>query len=318
MRLLCETGLDCAFDHVQLGSKDDMRTEIGRHPIRDGLPDHMEVSGASSADVRSATCQDYRGALSGPSSATDKDEFAGTTSERNLWAGTQSEANFPVTRGSALGSVSLPPPSPGRGKEQRVDPWTRTGWAVAMIREQLHSLLMADYLPFCLLCEDVFLKDLATGEGRYCSPALVNSLLALASRTWNEHQHPHPNQRQQEQPNYHDVSDVGSPPSGWWYSQALFDEAEALISDKSPPDTLPDIQTLGMLALYHVSCGRDAEAYELAGSFAAAIAELCLREPLAEDEQDEQYAQVRATTYCGAQSLVRYDKQDLSWGRFAE
>ncbi|KAJ6436480.1 nitrate assimilation regulatory protein nirA [Purpureocillium lavendulum] len=165
-----------------------------------------------------------------------------------------------------------------------------------MIREQLHSLLMADYLPFCLLCEDVFLKDLATGEGRYCSPALVNSLLALASRTWNEHQHPHPNRRQQEQPNYHDVADVGSPPSGWWYSQALFDEAEALISDKSPPDTLPDTQTLGMLALYHVSCGRDAEAYELAGSFAAAIAELCLREPLEEDEQDEQYAQVRATS----------------------
>ncbi|KAJ6437961.1 cyclase/dehydrase family protein [Purpureocillium lavendulum] len=174
-----------------------------------------------------------------------------------------------------------------------------------MIRDQLHYLLMADYLPFCLLCEDVFLKDLASGEGRYCSPALVNSLLALASRTWNEHQRPHPNQRQQERPNYHDVADVGSPPSGWWYSQALFDEAEALIRGNGPPDTLPDVQTLGILALYHVSCGRDAEAYELAGSFAAAITELCLREPLAEDEQDEQYAQVRATTYCGAQSLVR-------------
>jgi len=61
-----------------------------------------------------------------------------------------------------------------------------------------------------------------------------------------------------------------------------------------------------MLALYHVSCGREAEARELAQAFKAEITKFCLQEPLEADKQDKQYMQVRATTYCGAVSLVRY------------
>ncbi|GJN76039.1 hypothetical protein PLICBS_010150 [Purpureocillium lilacinum] len=74
-------------------------------------------------------------------------------------------------------------------------------------------------------------------------------------------------------------------------SQALFDEAEALTSGKEQLGTLPDIQTLGMLALYQVSCGREAEARELAEAFKAEITKLCLQEPLEADKQDDRYMQ---------------------------
>lgn len=139
----------------------------------------------------------------------------------------------------------------GNEKLQQVTPWTRTGWSIERIRTHLESLLTWDYLPFCFLCKDPFLQDFASGEGCYCSPALVNSLLALSTRIVDEHQQDHPQKDEQEPKNYLvSAAECGSPSSGCADSQALFDEADALISGHGQPGSLPDIQALGMLALY--------------------------------------------------------------------
>ncbi len=49
--------------------------------------------------------------------------------------------------------------------------------------------------------------------------------------------------------------------------------------DQGRPSRLPDIQALGMLALFQVSGACEAEAMGLAEEFAAAVTDLCLQEP---------------------------------------
>ncbi|PWI63998.1 hypothetical protein PCL_00827 [Purpureocillium lilacinum] len=267
---------------------------------------------ATTSSIRPVTCPHCQGALPASSSVTDSNKSPGTTSERRLSGDAQSETKLLTIPASAAGCVPLVAvvlSLTGPEKTKQIDPWTRTGWPVSKIRDRFDSLLTWDYFPFCLLCKDPFLQDFASGDGRYCSPALVNSLLALSTRILDERQHPHQQQRQKEQQDCPAKSDAGGgfPDSDCWDGQALFDESETLISGKEHIGTLPDIQTLGMLALYQVSCGREAEARELAEAFKAEITKLCLLEPLEADKQDDRYMQVRATTYCGAISLVRYD-----------
>ncbi|GJN86841.1 hypothetical protein PLIIFM63780_010423 [Purpureocillium lilacinum] len=251
---------------------------------------------ATTSSIRPVTCPHCHGALPASSSVTDSNKSPGTTSERRLSGDAQSETNFLKTSASAAGFVSLGPEMLlliEANTTKQIDLWTRTGWPVTKIRDRFDSLLTWDYFPFCLLCKDPFLQDFASGEGRYCSPALVNSLLALSTRIQDERQHPHQQQHQKKQQTCLTKSDADGefPHSDCWNSQALFDEAEALISGKEQLGTLPDIQTLGMLSLYQVSCGREAEARELAEAFKAEITKLCLQEPLEADKQDDWYMQ---------------------------
>ncbi|KAM4061174.1 putative nitrate assimilation regulatory protein nirA [Hirsutella rhossiliensis] len=170
----------------------------------------------------------------------------------------------------------------------QTDRWTRIGWTVASVRQLLDALLTWDYLPFCLMCKDPFLRDYYSGSTRYCSSALVNALLALATRVVHETN-----------------NETESPGPGFKCgSKTFFDEADAIIHGTGHSTNLPDIQAIGILSLYQITCGREAEAQALAESFAARIADLCLQEPL-EGAEAEEYAKVRATSYCGAVSLIR-------------
>ncbi|UNI22306.1 hypothetical protein JDV02_008206 [Purpureocillium takamizusanense] len=307
---------------------------VTRLSIYNDLPGHMRVSGAplsisagiiaqaihgnsqatsstdaSVSDIRPSTCPHCSGALPSASATDDtySDGFSGRTSERLRSVDTLSETNrITTTPGSGAGSVPSQLSTSGDENLHGAASWTRTGWSVAKVRDHLESLLTWDYLPFCLLCKDPFLRDFSSGEGRYCSRALVNSLLALSMQVLGEHPHACPQRRRSDQENHPvTAAEIGSFSSATSDSQALYEEAEALINGQGRPGSLPDIQALGMLALYQVSCGREAEARELSESFAAAMTELCLREPPAADKHGSQDALVRATTYCGAISLVR-------------
>ncbi|GJN78591.1 hypothetical protein PLIIFM63780_002100 [Purpureocillium lilacinum] len=63
----------------------------------------------------------------------------------------------------------------------------------------------------------------------------------------------------------------------------------AASSSNIRPVTCPHCH--GILALYQVSCGREAEARELAEAFKAEMTKLCLREPFEAGKQDDQYMQ---------------------------
>ncbi|KAH7111007.1 nitrate assimilation regulatory protein nirA, partial [Dactylonectria estremocensis] len=200
-------------------------------------------------------------------------------SDRNLLSGISERSTI----------LSLPPlPLDAYTSEWHTpDMWTRTGWTRAHLRHLFDALTTWDYLPFSLLCKDQFLQDYQSGSSRFCSSALVHAVLALASRLINEND-----------------DDARLLPSGWLGSKMFLDEAEAILQARGPLNRLPDIQALGILSLYQMRCGREAEAHELAEAFVASITELCQREPLM-DKEEEQYSRARATTYCGAVSLVR-------------
>ncbi|KAH7110017.1 putative nitrate assimilation regulatory protein nirA [Dactylonectria estremocensis] len=202
-------------------------------------------------------------------------------SDRNLLSGISERSTI----------LSLPPlPLDAYNSEWHTpDTWTRTGWTRAHLRHLFDALTTWDYLPFSLLCKDQFLQDYQSGSSRFCSSALVHAVLALASRLINEND-----------------DDARLLPSGWLGSKMFLDEAEAILQARGPLNRLPDIQALGILSLYQMRCGREAEAHELAEAFVASITELCQREPLM-DKEKEQYSRARATTYCGAVSLVRAD-----------
>lgn len=175
--------------------------------------------------------------------------------------------------------------------QSRSDIWTHIGWSTARIRHLFEVLFTWDYLPFCLLCKDLFLRDYHNGSDRFCSVALVYSILALVTRLINEY-----------------ADDDGVLPPGWLKSGIFYERAQVIAWDSEHPLGLPDIQALGFLSLYHLRCGREAEAQESAEACAAAITQLCQHEHLM-DRENEGYARVRATTYCGAVSLTRYADQ---------
>lgn len=199
----------------------------------------------------------------------------------SLRAGTRKASLPPST------ILSLPPlPLDICASESEVDIWTQTGWTRAYIQHLVDALLTWDYLPFCLFCKDLFWQDYCSGSNLFCLSALVNAILALSTYLINEN------------------DDPGPLPSGWFGSRLFFDEAKLLVRDNGPSSSLPDIQALGVLSLYHMRCRREADAQGLAQTFATSITRLCQYPPLGGEEG--QYARARATTYCGAVSLIRY------------
>ncbi|KPM39394.1 hypothetical protein AK830_g7157 [Neonectria ditissima] len=206
-------------------------------------------------------------------------QFRPSLNDRNLPSGAAEQSTI----------LSLPPiPVDAYNSDShKADIWTRTGWTRAHLRHLFDALTTWDYLPFSLLCKDRFLEDYQSGSSQFCSSALVHAVLALASRLINEND-----------------DDSRLLPSGWLGSKIFFDEAEAILQARGKLDNLPDIQALGVLSLYQIRCGREVEALELAEAFVASITDFCQREPLM-DEEEEEYYRARATTYCGAVSLIR-------------
>ncbi|KAL3952842.1 hypothetical protein ACCO45_012785 [Purpureocillium lilacinum] len=275
-RRCTNAGLECAFDHSRRESKDELRAEIER---------------LRRIDERNEALLD---ALS---SMEDADTYS--TVARRLIDST-------VTRDSIYNDL------PGRLKAVgQLVPTAAAAIAPSSRRnspatwDRFDSLLTWDHLPFCLLCKDQFLQDFASGEGRYCSPALVNSLLALSTLILDERQHPHQQQHQKEQQDCLAKSDAdGGFPTPVVRTVRLY------------------IQTLGILALYQISCGREAEARELAEAFKAEITKSCRLEPLEADKQDDRYMQVNGQASTGrssvasSSSLPRYSTS--SQGRYGD
>ena len=178
-------------------------------------------------------------------------------------------------------------------KPPDMDPWTKSGWPKAHVRALIDHVLGWDGMLFCLVWRDLFLKDFEHGGTQYCSSALVNALLALATRS--REQAPVINQSLDSSQQRLNTS-----------SDGFFAEATDILPKREGrPNNLADIQALGLLALYEASSNREDQAQELADGFAAAITDLCLHEASLMPE-DSSYELARATTYCGALTLLRY------------
>ncbi|KJZ68614.1 hypothetical protein HIM_11993 [Hirsutella minnesotensis 3608] len=253
-----------------------MDSENGRRP-REGVA-QVSNAGPSAPSLEVTVCSHCLSRLPSPMihrSASVSSNF-GSLAEAPERSSTSAPATPTILSPLPLGNTSY----------SQMNRWTRAGLTVASVRHLFDALLTWDYFPFCLMCKDPFLRDFCSGSNQYCSSSLVNALIALSIRVVNETN-----------------KEAVRPGPGWSGSKAFFDEAEAII-DSTVSANLPDIQALGILSLYHISCGRETEAQELAESFAAHITNFRLQEPLMGVEADE-YDKVRATSYCGAVSLIR-------------
>lgn len=191
-------------------------------------------------------------------------------------------------------SEPLSSPQSSATDSNKADGWTCVGLPVSTMRERFDALFSSDFLAFCLLPKTAFLEDFTRGTGPYCSRTLVYAVLALSTIVMGS-----PQQRPRE------GGECTLTPH-WPDSQASFNEAASRTKERTERHSLPDIQALGMLSLYQARRGHDADALGLAETFAGAMEDLCLMEPAAVGQQDRHYARVRASTYCGAVSLVRY------------
>lgn len=189
--------------------------------------------------------------------------------------------------------------------EIRIDAWTRTGWTTRHVQQKLESILADDYLPSCLLCRGPFLQGFASGDSSFCSSALVNALLALSMCDRVDSQGQYNTQKGNENRSEDGAGsgqfvlhDGNSP------CEQLFSDARHMVTENTNVLTLPDIQALGVLAMFQLVSSRESEARELAGFFGDAMTNLCLRET--HTPAKEPYRLVRATSYCAAISLIRF------------
>ena len=260
---------------------------------------------AHGSAFRLTSCQQLRGSPSSVSSHTSIDSYFLEENNNDHHSGiSPSEANSWTTKGSSSGSTpslsySLTTCTSMESPTTQIDQWTRSGWTVARVQYLIESLFAHEYLPCCLLHTDLFMNDFSRGSSQYCSSALVNALLCLATRVVKGLESALQN---------HDVANdrISLPPGRWSGSQEFFNEAVRIINSSHPKlDSIPDIQALGILSLLPASGGDIGKAQAMAKEFCGAASSYCLRVPL-ENEKSAQNSRVRAKMYCGAVSLTRW------------
>ncbi|KAF1732019.1 Conidial development protein fluffy [Beauveria bassiana] len=322
--LRCEQrGETCEYKKREWLSKGDLRAEIGR--LRQGIDkstssrgqDPRNDSGADESALLS-WIKEVKSPEDGPSgslSAGDAKAFSGDSAPGRAGASpiltstsvsssscfeqllswrschptfdqrNQERSTSTRRAGRELTLPSAPLDAYARSTD--MDPWTQVGWTRAHIRHLFDVLVTWDSISLCILSKKQFLQDYETGSLRFCSSALVHAVLAVSTRLMNEVR-----------------DDAHILPTGWLGSHYFLQKANSTLKAQGSVDSLPDIQSLGMLALYHIRCGQEKEARQLAESCSARIQSLCVRESVL-NAPDAEYAKVRAATYCGAISLLR-------------
>lgn len=209
------------------------------------------------------------------------------------------DAHSRADEGASLPNLT----NPWDTQDPQMDKWTNMGWLKSYTREFVSSVLSWDAIPLCVAGQERFLGDFDSDQMQFCSSALVYSLLALASKLQEQEVQQRPEHLSHQLP--HQLADgrTAIPASDYLYEQActqLWDNGVTV---------LPDMQAIGTLALYQANFGSVAKGQVLANEYAAAIADLCLRDSARDSSSD--YDLVRTSTYCGAVSLLRYDSDPI-------
>ncbi len=129
-----------------------------------------------------------------------------------------------------------------------------------------------------------FIHDFQEGSRRYCSEALVNSVLGMACKAAMS------------------TSQLISRAS---FGDAFVGEAKQWMASKNNLVGLPDIQALGILALAEMAQGNEEEASDLANESVRACIRFVLQTQQPNPSPDADFRTVRASTYCGGFTLIR-------------
>ncbi|KAI1327032.1 hypothetical protein F5Y16DRAFT_410553 [Xylariaceae sp. FL0255] len=174
---------------------------------------------------------------------------------------------------------------PVESPDMKVAPstWTAISQDSALVQHLLALYFCWEYPTFASLSKEHFLTDYTQGRHRYCSPILVNALLALGCRFSTQ-----PNTR-------------ANPDDPRTSGDHFFKESLRLLYRETNHHTLTTIQALGIMSIREASCGRDSESWYYAGQSVRLAIEMGLHR--ISDDGDEDELAVQAATFWGAFAL---------------
>jgi hypothetical protein len=183
--------------------------------------------------------------------------------------------------------------------EHKSPKYTRESWTTVTADKKIVEHFLAlyfcwDYPTFASLSKKHFMEDFRLGIPRYCSPLLVNALLALGCRFSDQ-----PIAR-------------ADPNNDTTTGDHFFAEAVKLFGSEGNHRVLTTIQALGIMSLREASCGRVNESIYLSGQSIRLAIEMGLHldaeddQGISDDLQDESSdldGTVRQATFWGAFAL---------------
>ncbi|KAL6917071.1 hypothetical protein FSST1_008566 [Fusarium sambucinum] len=161
--------------------------------------------------------------------------------------------------------------------------WTTITNDINLVLHLLALYFCWEYPIFASLSKEHFLRDFRDGRHRYCSPLLVNALLALGCRF-----------------STHSVTRANSKDSHSAGDQ-FFKESQRLFDQETDHHSLTTIQALGIMSIREASCGRDSRSRYCAGQSIQLAFEMGLHHTPDKGDQDE--SAVQLATFWGAFSL---------------
>lgn len=161
--------------------------------------------------------------------------------------------------------------------------WTGITADKGLVQHLLALYFCWEYPTFASLSKEHFLKDFLDGRHRYCSPILVNAMLALGCRFSTK---PHTR---------------ANPDDPTTSGDHFFREALRLFAKQTNHHTLTTIQALGIMSIREASCGRDSESWYYAGQSVRMAIEMGLHRLSGDGDSDE--IAVQAATFWGAFAL---------------
>ena len=140
---------------------------------------------------------------------------------------------------------------------QTSEAWTRVTRDAAFVEHLLSLYFCWAHPSYVLFPKELFLDDMTKGQSRYCSPLLVNALLAFACAY---------SDRPEAREDFSDPKTAGD---------HFFAEAKRLLNQNGS-SSLTTVQALALMGIREASCSRDSSGFQYAGRCVRMLIELGL------------------------------------------
>lgn len=183
---------------------------------------------------------------------------------------------------SSLSLVTDDERSPMQSKLRNSEEWTRVTRDSALVDHLMSMYFCWVHPTHPMLSKEMFLDDMANGQSKYCSPLLVNALLALAC-------------------SYSDQPDArGNPSDPSTAGDHFFAEAKRILNENDSSN-LTTVQALALMGLREASCIRESSGFQYAGRCIRMMIELGLHLSFASasDKISPIELEVRRVTFWG-------------------
>ena len=137
------------------------------------------------------------------------------------------------------------------------EPWTKVTQDMSFIEHILTLYFTWSHPFYTMFSKELFLNDMTIGRTEYCSPLLVNAILALGCAY---------SDRPEARSNPNEPSTAGD---------HFFDEARRLLYEEESSN-LTTVQALAVMGLREASCSRDSSGFQYAGRCVRMLIELGL------------------------------------------